>query len=95
MTPRSGPGGPGSGPLGRHFDFLPGRHFGLCGALFSRLPALLAEPSGEQAQAQSASAGTSAKRKRRAKSQGQQVARPQGLKGGESVFDTVEHSSLA
>ena len=55
------------------------------GAPFSKLPALLAEPSEEQAQ--SASAGASAKRKRRAKSQGQQAARPQGLKDSRSPRD--------
>ena len=58
--------------------------WGNSGASFSKLPALLAELSGEQAQAQT--------RKRKAqaqvvKSQGQQAARTQGLKDSRARRD--------
>ena len=65
--------------------------FGPSGAPFSRLPALVAEPSGAQAQTQSAStgagAGASASASTGRKSQGHQAAKPQGLKDSKARRD--------
>ena len=88
MTPRSSPGeakrsqdDPKSPGVRGGLLAPSGVDFGPSGAPFSKLPALLAEPCGEQAQAQ--------KRKRRrkrkaqaqgAQSQGQQAARPPSFK---------------
>ena len=64
MIPRSGPGGPGSGPGEPGTRRPPGGIWtasgvdvGPPGLHFPKLPALVAKPSGEQAQAQEGSVG--------------------------------------
>ena len=73
-------------PPGRHVGTLGGRFWPLRGSIFEAFSGCCGAFRGASASA-SAGAGASAKRKRRAKSQGQQAARPQGLKDSKARRD--------